>query len=332
MEFTSTAFSMEENVTSNFSSNLGFIRNHTGLSGTALIIYTIIRIETMLSVICLIISVIIYAILPEFKNLHGKNLMSSSICLLIALSLRLVDFILRHRIPSTLCTIVAVIIHINYLAFFFWTNVMAYDIWKSITGMKQKKEVFRHSRKYQNYSLYVWSATFLTVLPAPILEMTNWVPTYYKPQFGIRRCWLNGVAAYNYYFNLPVGVILAGNMCLFLLTLKALIAIRKVTSVLQTKQHQKRLNLYLKLLLVMGITWLSLFPAWVTGNYHLYAYASMLTASHGVLLFFIFLFKKKILMQIWTACKHGKLPVKKTSTSVPTTSTSSNRTDGKFST
>lgn len=290
--------------------------------------YPIIIATMALSIICLIFSIRIYSLLPEFKNVHGKNLISLSSCLLTSFTFLILDVLLRNYIPRAFCLTIAAVVQISFLATFFWTNVMAFDIWRSIASMKAKSDVRSHSMKYLKYSLYAWSATVLTSLPAGIIDATEFVPKEYRPKFGQGRCWLNGKTAFEYYFNFPVGVILFSNLVMFFLTLRKLWIIKKCTKILNVKQQQKRLNLYLKLFLIMGITWMTEFLPWVTGVYILYAVAGMLTGLHGVFLFAIFVAKKRILRQFCQLMKCQAAQTPKSSISLPTlTSNSTSKSD-----
>ncbi|XP_055934015.1 G-protein coupled receptor Mth2-like [Argiope bruennichi] len=278
--------------------------------------YPIIIVEMIASCLCLIFSIIVYSILPEFRNVHGKNLISMSSCMLTTFLLLILDLIIRKHIPFQVCFTLAMIIHVTFLATFFWTNVMAFDIFRSLTNMKAKAEVANTSKKYLKYSVYAWTATILTALPAAIFELTDLVSLKYRPKFGVKRCWLSGTPAFIYYFNLPVGIILFCNLVLFLLIIRKLRIIKKMTAILNVKQHQERFHLYLKLFLVMGITWTTEFLPWVTGVYWLYAIAGMLTALHGCFLFFIFVCKKRILKAFFQKIWQNK----KSSTLTPSTS------------
>lgn len=214
--------------------------NRTTLNAIRAIIYPVIITEMVLSIICLVLSIIVYRTLPEFKNVHGKNLISLSSCLLTTFIFLCLDLALRRHITYAFCFTIAVTIHISFLATFFWTNVMAFDIWRNMTSMKRKKfERKKESNKYTKYSVYAWTATVLTALPAVILECTNLVSVQYRPQFGVRRCWLRETV-FTYYFHIPVGVILLGNLIMFSSTIRQLWLIKKMTAILQVKQQQRR--------------------------------------------------------------------------------------------
>ncbi|CAL1265661.1 unnamed protein product [Larinioides sclopetarius] len=299
-------------ITTNLTNSTVSLAKNRNISG----FYPIIIIEMIASCLCLIFSIIVYAILPEFKNVHGKNLISMSSCMLITFLMLILDLIIRKRVPFEACFTLALIIHVTFIATFFWTNVMAFDIWRTLTDLKAKSEVKNNSRKYLKYSIYAWTATILTTLPAVILDLTDLASKDHRPKFGVRRCWLSGTTAFIYYFNLPVGIILFCNLVMFLLIVRKLRILKKMTAILNVKQEQEKFYLYLKLFLVMGITWATEFLPWVTGVYWLYIIAGMLTALHGCVLFFIFVCKKRILRTFVQKIRQGN----KFSTSTPSTS------------
>lgn len=215
--------------------------NRTTSNSIISVVYPVIVTEMVLSILCLVLSIIVYSILSEFKNVHGKNLMTLSSCLLTTYIFLCLDLAMRLHISYAFCFTIAVIIHISFLATFFWTNVLAFDIWRNMTSMKRKKfERKSESKKYKKYSIYAWTATVLTVLPAIILESTELVSVQYRPQFGVKRCWLSGSKAFTYYFHIPVGVILLGNLIMFSSTIRQLWLIKKMTAILQVKQQQKK--------------------------------------------------------------------------------------------
>ncbi|KAG8188633.1 hypothetical protein JTE90_005986 [Oedothorax gibbosus] len=289
--------------------------------------FPLIIAEMALSCLCLIFSIAVYCVLPEFKNVHGKNLISMSVSLLITFVFLICDLLWRKVVSRSVCFNMAVVIHVTFLANFFWTNVMAFDIWKSLTDMKAKGEVKGGSTKFLKYSIYAWTMTLLTSITAAVLDLTNWVDPKYRPNFGTKRCWLNGRTAFYFYFNLPVGLILLCNLCLFLATLRKLVIIKRMTAVLNVRQQQQRLYLYLKLFLIMGITWTTEYLPLLTGIRFLYAIAGMMTALHGVFLFFIFVCKKKILVNFFkiVLSKNASKSSVSYSTSQQTVSTSNKK-------
>ncbi|GIY66352.1 g-protein coupled receptor Mth2 [Caerostris extrusa] len=81
--------------------------------------YPIIAAEMAASCLCLIFSIVVYSILPEFRNVHGKNLISMSSCMLSTYLLLILDLIIRKFISFQVCFTIAMLIHITFLATFF---------------------------------------------------------------------------------------------------------------------------------------------------------------------------------------------------------------------
>uniref|UniRef100_A0A2R5LLE8 Putative g-protein coupled receptor mth n=1 Tax=Ornithodoros turicata TaxID=34597 RepID=A0A2R5LLE8_9ACAR len=247
-----------------------------------------------LSIICFV-----YCVLPELRSTHGKNLLSLSVCFMVLYVGFISDYAFRTMMPRELCLALAVVQHTTFLAVFFWTNVMAFDVWQAIVTLRPLANPRLREDRYWHYAAYAWTATIVVSAPALLFQFTDLVPVYYRPRFGETKCWLGGYLAYALYFNLPVGIILLCNVVIFVLTAWALYrakATQKAT--LQAKQHKKIFHLYVKLSLVMGIIWVFEFIPWITGYYKLYGLAGMLNSLHGLYLFFIFVFKRKIWTQV----------------------------------
>lgn len=259
--------------------------------------YFIIVICLILSLICLLVIAVVYNIIKEFKNLHGKILLSLCGCLAITYTFLIFDLMLRRKFATSICISVGYVIHVTFLATFFWTNIMAYDVWRTISGMKPKRTV-TSKRRYLYYALYAWIATLFASLPALVLDNTDLVPFEYRPNVGIKRCWLSGTPAFLIYFNGPVGLILFANLIFFILTVWTLLKFSNTTKILQIKKDKKRFYLYIKLFLIMGMIWITEFIPWISGIYKLYTVAGILNSLHGVYLFFIFICKRKILRNL----------------------------------
>lgn len=306
------------NVTENFTNNT--FSNGVGESSVAKYHFLII-LCLLLSLVCLLAIAIVYNIITEFKNIHGKILLSLCGSLAVTYILLILDLMFRKKFSELLCISVGFIIHITFLATFFWTNIMAYDVWRTISRMKPKR-ITSNSRRYLYYSLYAWGATLFISLPALILDNTNLVPLRYRPNMGVKRCWLSGTPAFLMYFNGPVGVVLITNLIFFIMTIWTLIQFRNTTMILQVKKDKKRFYLYIKLFLIMGLIWITEFIPWLSGIYKLYAIAGILNSLHGVYLFFIFVCKRKVFKSLRDMRKNNAANSNSGKISQPTLGTS----------
>ena len=86
-----------------------------------------------------------------------------------------------------------------------------------------------------------------------------------------------------------------------------------------------RFRLCIKLVLIMGLVWITEFIPLVTGIYFLYAVAGMLNCLHGVYFFFIFACKKRTFRQFCSSnlfyCKNITKEGRKQSPSLDTITT-----------
>lgn len=85
-----------------------------------------------LSVPFLIATIIVYIILPELRNVHGKSL----VCYLLGLvvgytTLGWVKLNGSGYIEATKCRTLGYTIYYAYLSAFFWLSVISYDLWSN---------------------------------------------------------------------------------------------------------------------------------------------------------------------------------------------------------
>lgn len=199
--------------------------------------YPYLAAELGLSILCSVILIFVYVIIGEHKTLPGKNVICISFSLIVTYILLSVDLMLRPMIPYSICYAMGVTVQITFLATFFWTNVMSYDIMKTMASVKP--DSIRTS-KFWKYSAYAWSMTLVCVLPAVVIDLTDVVPDVYRPKFGVKKCWLSGQLSFLLYFNLPVGLTLASNCIFFVLTARTIVRVRSATAILAANRHKKR--------------------------------------------------------------------------------------------
>ena len=105
----------------------------------------------IISIICLIILLTVYIVLPQLRNIPGKNLMCLSASLLMA------QFLFLTAVGATdnriFCTMITVVLHYSFLAAFFWINVMSFDICRDIFA---GNGVFRKQKKEIRMLQYLW--------------------------------------------------------------------------------------------------------------------------------------------------------------------------------
>ncbi|XP_072750318.1 probable G-protein coupled receptor Mth-like 3 isoform X2 [Anoplolepis gracilipes] len=268
--------------------------------------YTAHHVGIVVSIPFLVATFLVYAIIPELKNLYGKTLMCYVICLITAyVFLLLVNYIYMSPIRA-LCILTAFVIHFSFLASFFWLNVMCFDIWWTFGGFRslQGSVKQREKKKFIIYSIYAWgSASILTIVCA-IMDFVPSVPKdFIRPEFGVVRCWFTTDAARALYFYGPMSITVVCNICLFISTALKIVRHKKDTAhhlrSSESRRHDDNkqwFNLYLKLFIVMGINWSMEIVSWLFKSAPKYVwYLTDLTNTlQGLIIFIIFVWKKKI--------------------------------------
>ncbi|XP_011341054.1 G-protein coupled receptor Mth2 isoform X2 [Ooceraea biroi] len=268
--------------------------------------YTAHHVGIIVSIPFLVATFLVYAIIPELRNLYGKTLMCYVICLITAyVFLILVNYI-HMSLIRVLCLFSAFVIHFSFLASFFWLNVMCFDIWWTFGGFRslQGSVKQRERKKFMIYSIYAWgSASILTIICA-IMDFVPSVPKgLIRPEFGAERCWFTTDTAKALYFYGPMGVTVVCNICLFISTALKIVRHKKDTAhhlrSSESRRHDDNkqwFSLYLKLFIVMGINWSMEIVSWLFKSAPQYVwYLTDLTNTlQGLIIFIIFVWKEKI--------------------------------------
>ncbi|XP_050546918.1 G-protein coupled receptor Mth2-like isoform X1 [Daktulosphaira vitifoliae] len=302
----------------------------------SLLIY---KIAMFISLPFLMVTFFIYALIRELRNLQGKSLICHIGSLTIAYASSL--FIQLHteslvRYQNNICVILAYIIQFSFLASFFWLNVMCFDLWWTFSGCRpmrgRAKE--RDSKKFILHSIYAWGGPLIIFFITFYMELsTSLNSTEYQPDFGLRSCWFHTKTATLIYFYGPIGVILLANSLMFIHTALMILKHMREAKVLQGSESKKSVDhekqkflLYFKLFLVMGVNWLAEIISWAFDNQgHWWYVTDIGNALQGVLIFLIFVCKKRVLRLVNKKFCPG-VEIVKSSTVVSNRTTSSTYT------
>lgn len=260
----------------------------------------------LVSVPFLIATYVVYWLLPELRNLHGLTLRGYIGCLATAYSTLGMQVLISHHIESSTCIVLAFISYFSFLASFFWLNVICFDIWWTFREFRssQGNVKQRERKKFIIYSIYAWgSASILTII-CGIMDFVSSVPrNLIRPELGVRKCWLSTKPAITLYFYGPMGITVICNICLFISTALKIVDHKKDTAHhlrgLENRRHNENkqwFNLYLKLFIVMGISWSMEIVSWLFDSVPQYVWylTDLINVQQGLIIFIIFVWKKKI--------------------------------------
>ncbi|XP_066992173.2 G-protein coupled receptor Mth2 [Anabrus simplex] len=275
--------------------------------------YSLVAIGLITSCVFLLLTLLIYSFLPSLQNLHGKTLMCHVASMLTAfvfltiLQLGELDFII--------CKVIGFALMFSLLASFSWLNVMCFDIWwtfglvRSIQRDSRRESDRRH---FLWYNVYAWGlSTVLASWTILMNELGVGLPEALQPQIGQAYCFLElGSPARLVFYVGPMSIQIGFNLVFYVMTAwhcsKVKAEIHRMQSASSSDRCKKRyqadkakLLMNVKLFVVMGIMWIAEIisnlirkPAW------LWYLPDAANALQGLLIFIIFVMKRKILLRL----------------------------------
>ena len=214
----------------------------------------------IISIICLIIMLGVYSWYPALRNTPGIALMCLASALIMGQLLFTVGI---YGIgPYELCYCISLGIHFGFLSYFFWMNIVAFDIWNTFSA--SLRDTSRSGRvrykRFAAYSLYAWAIPALLIAISIILDNTS--GNHVHPDYATYLCFLNDRMGLLVLFAIPLAVVLLLNIVFFVWTV---VNIRKVSRASRKARSNcpdtTQLFLFVKLAFVMGLTWITGFVA-----------------------------------------------------------------------
>ncbi|XP_055619910.1 G-protein coupled receptor Mth2-like isoform X2 [Toxorhynchites rutilus septentrionalis] len=280
----------------------------------------------VLSIPFLVATLLIYACIPDLRNIHGKSL----ICYVLALTIAYVVLLLiNFNIAIIPCNVQGYVLYFSVLVSFFWLNVMCFDIfWTFSSGVVIKNE----RKRFIYYSIYAWGSPMFILGLALLFDHTDLVEEEYRPRFGMEGCFIfHDKLVECLYFYLPLLLLVVANLYFFVVTAIRIIRIQHATDAAlrnDSRRHSKfekdryRFSLYLRLFIVMGVTWTFEILSWAVGSNDWFFYLSdTCNCLLGVIIFFLFVWKQKVKQLVVKRIGYQRETSRTKSTSVNTAST-----------
>ncbi|KAG6444562.1 probable G-protein coupled receptor Mth-like 12 [Manduca sexta] len=216
--------------------------------------------QTLTSSFFLILTLVIYYLIPSMRNINGMIQMAYYYGLIIMFILRT---IMDLRRSNNLCRCCSTLYYFIGISNFVWLAVMSFNLWWSFRGTIKHRPIHRkgEKQKFRIYSLCVYGTTgaltvFATLVDVFIDEDKH--PNLWKPAF--KTC-LN-TDAIIYYFYIPIAVMISINCLLFIMTFYNIWKIRKGIEQFdasESRKNQASLNsfkIYKKISIMMGVSWI----------------------------------------------------------------------------
>ncbi|XP_070188459.1 uncharacterized protein [Littorina saxatilis] len=251
-----------------------------------------------LSILCLLVLLVVYALLPEMRTQPGLNTMGACTTLLLAqLSLLLAS----HRVVSgAWCTALGVFVHLSWLSTFCWTSVCSVHMYRAFS-CKTDRRCGRVS-----YKVLAQSGAVTLLLPGAVVAVVvavSWQQSGGRSiGYSSATCYLRSPLVVGLSVLLPLSVILAFNLLFYSLTVYR---IHKVTTLQARAQSEtvsgaQHVRACLRLSLLTGVTWLFSLLSESMDLDWLRAVSILANGGQGVLLLLSYVTTKRVTDMLMT--------------------------------
>ena len=246
------------------------------------------------SILCLCMRILLQFCISSFHRKPGRIQLQMTIALLFAFIMLIVGPFFS-AIPDA-CTTAAILMAYGFLAAFTWMNVIAVDTWLVFRPSSAFSRSDEEQRSLIMHYVLGWGIPFLLVAVSVIMNFLD-VDEKFRPEFGGSRCWYTQRYAMLIYFGVPIGISIILNIALYIHTAINLHKAFK-NAVMAMKAESYHFAVYVKLFILMGITWSFGFISAFTDQIVVDFIFVILTSLQGLFLFISFVCNKRVLKEV----------------------------------
>ena len=273
-----------------------------------------------ISPLCLICRLVLQGFWQKYKSFPGR--MQFNLVLAMAFAIALLLFSPLATEEDKLCVSLAVLKYYAFLASFVWMTCVAGDTWWALR--KSTACQFSHvGSSIVAYLLLGWLLPFIMTITVLSVDLSN-VETSFAPRFGGSGCWITQKLPLILFFFLPFFISVVLNIVFFILTIRMLkTAFLASNAIRKSNESQHPWHIYIKLFIIMGLTWLVGFAAvWVDSLFVWFLFV-VFNSSQGIFIFLAFVVEFSRIKNIFSCFRcHSDY---KESSSVQTGSTQTTR-------
>ena len=239
----------------------------------------------LVSMMALLIMFIMYCAYKQLRTVAGMSAMSLAFALFIAQGLFL--FGMPRTDHHNVCLSLGALMHYFFLAAFFWLNVMSFDIYRTFSNSYDASASSGCGGRFACYFLYAWTTPACIVGVALSLDFFQYAEDIYQPHYAEHICWIVRRYALLFLFALPLAILLAINIIIYIISL-----LKSITS--NKEKGRGRLLLYIQLSFVMGLTWIFAFIATLTDMWVFWYVFITFNSFQGIFICFAFVCNRKV--------------------------------------
>ncbi|XP_014600349.1 PREDICTED: probable G-protein coupled receptor Mth-like 10 [Polistes canadensis] len=263
------------------------------------------------SIILLILTILIYLIIPKLRDIYGRVICHYCGCLAMAFIILTILQLDGARWNRYTCMIISYVIQFFFLATYNWLNVLCIVTNNFIRNYVNHALILPKTNKafFFYYSLCAWGSSSILVIADICLNLN---PMKFSTES--ESCWIDSDIKSTTFYFFPVLIFLINNLIVFIFTgitirrFKNDLKIRLLTrNQICDRQDQRMLcilNISLMapvvLFFFMAFTWALQFITWSNNinSFNWYP-LNLVNAVHGFFAFVIFVLRRPIRGLIW---------------------------------
>ena len=249
-----------------------------------------------LSLLCLLLVLIVYALLPALRTQPGLNTMGTCTTLLVA---QLTLILASHRVFSGLwCTALGILVHVSWLSTFCWTSVNSFHMFRAFSSTNDMRS------GAGSYRILAVNTAVTLLVPGAVVAIVMGLSWHRSGGQSIgyssSTCYLDSTAMVGLSVVLPLSLIVALNLLLYMVTVYR---IHKVCS-LQARAESERdggqqhVRACLRLSLLTGTTWLLSLVAEGLDVSWLRVLAILTNGGQGALLLLSYVTRRRVIVML----------------------------------
>lgn len=239
---------------------------------------------SILSSCFLFITLAVYVILPDLREIQDKATMSVVVSMLVSFLITAIQALFPNfpQMSDGMCETFAFAMYYSFLATFFWLNLVAFNIWR-IVWLKNFK--WRGNRLFGIFCAIGWG------IPLFFLIATMFYHFEHKRIVAIHSCWFEDHTEELFYFRGPISILLMMNLIYLSLTCWRLWYSDQDCDGNKLKKLRCKFHLYVKLIFVTGMTWIFEIISFFdkdNGDAWYWISIDILNGLQGVVIFIVF--------------------------------------------
>lgn len=242
----------------------------------------------VLSIVSLLLTFVVYCLLPHLRTIPGLNNMGLVIHLLLSHGVTLVNVVADIEL-SWLCSALGVFLHFTLLSSFFWMFVCTYHMLTVFIKIRERSSSGHPLKTFVRY--FTVAALCSGLLVAGTIVAVR-VSDSNSIGYGGSICYIQDSRMIIYFVAVPLGCVLVANVAMFVFVI---VKVMRMPDMAASSNHERNnIIIFVKLSTITGLTWVFGFLYQFT-EIILFGYAYIIfNAGQGVFIMVSFICNRRV--------------------------------------